>query len=276
METTISSENRRILIIDDTRAIHEDFRKVLGGELANDKLDGLSQSLFGDEPPPPPRLQFELESAYQGQEGLEKLVAARDEGRPFAMAFVDMRMPPGWDGLETIKRLWREDPDLQVVICTAYTDYSWSEVVQQLGNNDRWLVLKKPFDNAEACQAATALVQKRNLTQQARARLQELENLVDQRTADLRKREGERETGLAELRAAKDRAEGECIASGQCFANMAHDMRTPLNAIISMTGRMLETGLSDEQCEHLRLVQTSAQAFLEAVSKPGASAPRLI
>ena len=44
------------------------------------------------------------------------------------MAFVDVRMPPGWDGVETITRIWEVDPDLQIVVCTAYADYSWEEL----------------------------------------------------------------------------------------------------------------------------------------------------
>jgi DNA-binding NtrC family response regulator len=91
-----------------------------------------------------------------------------------------MRMPPGWDGLETIKRLWQEDPELQVVICTAHSDHSWSEVANQLGSSDRWLVLKKPFDNAEVCQLACAMVEKRNLAKQTRAQMRDLELLVEQ------------------------------------------------------------------------------------------------
>ncbi|HEX6960859.1 MAG TPA: GGDEF domain-containing response regulator, partial [Lacipirellula sp.] len=121
-------DNRRILIVDDTRAIHDDFRKILCGEETNDELEGLSQALFGDEPSTTvTRTRFELESAYQGQEGLQKLIAAKEAGRPFAVAFVDMRMPPGWDGVETTLELWKVAPDLQIVICTAYSDYSWDD-----------------------------------------------------------------------------------------------------------------------------------------------------
>ena len=58
--------------------------------------------------------------------------AALERGQPYAMAFVDMRMPPGWDGLKTIEELWKVDPDVQVVICSAHTDYDWSEVVERL------------------------------------------------------------------------------------------------------------------------------------------------
>ena len=82
------------------------------------------------------------------------------EGRPYAMAFVDMRMPPGWDGLKTIEHLWATDPDVQVVICSAHTDYDWTEVVQRLGHSDKLLVLRKPAEPIEVLQCATALCRK--------------------------------------------------------------------------------------------------------------------
>ena len=100
---------------------------------------------------------FELDSAFQGREGVELALAAMKEGRRYAMAFVDMRMPPGWDGLETIERLWEVDPQIQVCICSAHTDYDWTEVVDRLGHSDRLLVLRKPFEPIEVLQCATAL-----------------------------------------------------------------------------------------------------------------------
>ena len=80
-----------------------------------------------------------------------------EQGRPYSVAFVDMRMPPGWDGIETIARLWQADPDLQIVICTAYSDYSWEEILRQLGNRNSLAVLKKPFDNIEVIQLCETL-----------------------------------------------------------------------------------------------------------------------
>src|SRR5205085_8835472 len=110
-------ENRRILLVDDMPTIHEDFRKILAPQSpAKSALDAARAALFGDEPVADAAPQFELDSAYQGQEGLAKVQASLDKGLPYAMAFVDMRMPPGWDGVETIERLWQVDPRLQVVI----------------------------------------------------------------------------------------------------------------------------------------------------------------
>ena len=102
-------------------------------------------------------MSFQLDSAYQGQAALEMVEQALADNRPYALAFVDVRMPPGWDGVETIARIWKADPELQIVVCTAYADYSWEEMRARVGQPDNLLVLKKPFDNIEVRQMAHAL-----------------------------------------------------------------------------------------------------------------------
>jgi two-component system, cell cycle sensor histidine kinase and response regulator CckA len=178
----------RILVIDDNPAIHADFRKILqpGGSALKDSLADFESELFGSAADSTQRIHFDIDSAFQGQEGLEKVRAAAGEGRPYAVAFVDVRMPPGWDGVETIKRIGHEFGDLQIVICTAYSDYSWDEIAKAVGDTDHVLVLKKPFDNVEVMQMAHALSRKWELTGIARRQLQDLEILVDHRTAALR------------------------------------------------------------------------------------------
>ena len=103
---------------------------------------------------------------------LDRVLQARKEGLPYAMVFLDVRMPPGWDGIETAQKLWEADPDLQIVLCTAYSDYSWQETVAALGRTDRLLILKKPFDRVEVCQLASALTEKWNLVLRERQSLQ--------------------------------------------------------------------------------------------------------
>ena len=120
----------RVLIVDDSPAIHDDFRKILLAEDgAASSLDQEAQELLGAGKPVSSTLTltFSVDSALQGQEALDKVQQAVAAKEPYAMAFVDMRMPPGWDGLETIKRIWEVYPDLEVVICTAYSDHSWQE-----------------------------------------------------------------------------------------------------------------------------------------------------
>ena len=160
-------KNRRVLIVDDHRAIHEDFRKILQGA-STAQLDHLEKALFGDSLPGEEALDvFQLDSAWQGEEGVEMVSSALAEERPYALAFVDMRMPPGWDGLETIEKIFDCDPRIQVVICTAYSDSSWLEIRRRFGTTDRLLILKKPFDIAEVCQLACAMTEKWFLTEQA-------------------------------------------------------------------------------------------------------------
>jgi diguanylate cyclase (GGDEF)-like protein len=181
-------QNRRILLVDDIPAIHEDFRKILAPQAPHSAgLSAVEAALFGDEPSAAAApAAYELDSAYQGQEGLAKVQSSLKEDRPYAMAFVDMRMPSGWDGVETIERLWQADPRLQVVICTAYTDTPWDEVLARLDVRDRLLILKKPFDAIEVFQLATALTAKWQMTQDAVLKMVRLEIAVQKRTVELR------------------------------------------------------------------------------------------
>ncbi|HEY3897710.1 MAG TPA: response regulator [Chthoniobacter sp.] len=184
--------NSRILLVDDNPAIHEDFRKILLGPSRNrTELDAMESVLFDTPHVPVNVTTFELDSAYQGKEALEKVKQAMKNGKPYAMAFVDVRMPPGWDGVETIEHLWKADPALQVVVCTAYSDYSWEKMTVRLGVNDNLVILKKPFDNIEVLQLAHALTKKWHVTEQANLRVEILDKMVQERTAELEMANGE-------------------------------------------------------------------------------------
>jgi diguanylate cyclase (GGDEF)-like protein len=177
----------RILIVDDNPAIHRDFAKILGaGPDTVQDLANVETLLFGDAAAPASgRQRYHLEFASQGQEGLERARHAVAAGKPFAIAFIDMRMPPGWDGLETIERLWKVDPDVQVVICSAHSDYDWSDVVARLGQTDRLLVVKKPFEPIEVLQCASALARKWQHERALLLQVETLENVVAARTENL-------------------------------------------------------------------------------------------
>lgn len=187
MADSVAPANRRVLVIDDSDAIHRDYRKVLelqSAALGSEEMDDLEDILLG-KASRSIAPTFTLESAYQGDVGVAMARAALLEGVPYAMAFVDMRMPPGWDGLKTIEELWAIDPHIQVVICSAHADYEWADVVDRLHHSDRLLVLRKPFEPIEVQQCASALCQKWHNEKIVRSQVESLERVIAARTHGL-------------------------------------------------------------------------------------------
>ena len=205
-------------------------------------MNDLEAALFGEKPDKGgPAITFEVDCASQGQEGYAKVLAAVKEGRPYATAFVDVRMPPGWDGIETVERIWAEYRDLQVVICTAYSDYSWDKIREKLGHSDQLLILKKPFDNIEVMQIAMALTEKWHLTGQARMHIEEVEKKVKERTHEL-----------------------------QEFAyGVSHDLQEPLRKITAFGDRLRDKcamQLSEDGLDYLKRMQDAARRMSNLIN----------
>src|SRR5438045_1165229 len=174
----------RVLVIDDNPAIHADYRKILTSE-GHAQQSAAEAGLFGAPEADVARPVFDVDSALQGRDGVELARAALAQGRPYSVAFVDMRMPPGWDGLETIENLWKVDSDVQVVICSAYTDYDWLELLARLGHSDKLIVVKKPFEPIEILQCASALSRKWQNARALKRHVESLELVVTDRTKGL-------------------------------------------------------------------------------------------
>jgi signal transduction histidine kinase len=228
--------NRRILVVDDNPEIHEDFHRILTTTSRSEPdFDALESELFGT----PHRtralgLDFELSYALQGAEALRLVDEAAHSGAPFAMIFQDMRMPPGWDGLETAERIWERHPDLDIVFCTAYSDHSWEEIVRRVGVTDHLLILKKPFDVIEVQQLALSVTTKFNLAERARGYICDLETAVRERTAHLKHEMEERERLRGELFRAQ-----KLESIGQLASGIAHEINTPIQ-YVATNGEFLE------------------------------------
>ena len=225
------NSNNRILVVDDNPAIHSDFKKIL---TPKKNLDSSAVDLFlGTETTSEVQCNYELTSAFQGLHGVEAAAQAIENGEPFAMAFVDMRMPPGLDGLETIKRLWQFDKSIQIVICTAFSDISWQDLQNELGKTDSLLILKKPFDSAEVNQLAVALTEKWRLQK--------------------------------DLKSALQRALIASEAKSRFVATMSHELRTPLNGVLGMTRLLEATDLTDQQRSYLNACRTSGESLQNVI-----------
>lgn len=207
-----AGEPVRILVIDADPAIQAEFQKILAFDEVERDADPANAELFRDLPSAADPLRFEVETTTHGEDGWQKVRAANAAARPFAVAFVDVRTAPDWDGVETTARLWRECPELQVVLCSTTSDYSWRAMVRKLGVSDRLLIVRKPFDQVEVLQLAHALGRKWLLARQLRGELESLETRIAIRNADLERANtqlraeiAERNGALEALRAAEDR-----------------------------------------------------------------------
>ena len=201
-------ENRRILIVDDNAAIHDDFTKILPGHPEeSDSFDDLERGLFGDTLGQEYTVSdrdpafYELTHAFQGEEAYKLVDQAEREHKPFALIFMDVRMPPGWDGIETIKRIWQRWSHIEMVICTAYSDYSWEKILQKVGTTDQLMFLRKPFDVISVKQMALALTKKWNLGRKVRQYVGDLERAVADRTKELRGKVEELQSAMVEIKA---------------------------------------------------------------------------
>lgn len=207
----MSINQKRILLVDDNKAIHDDFYKVLKSEKEDEALHAAEVALYGDKNEEQRTDTFNdyiIDSAYQGEEALELVQLAVANQHNYALAFVDVRMPPGWDGIETVKRIWEVDSNIQIVFCTAYSDYSWKTITKKLNSSDNFLILKKPFDVIEIRQLAAALTRKWELNQQVQHQIQHLQEIVKERTIEL-------ETTLSLIKAAMEATPEGTLAIGK-------------------------------------------------------------
>ncbi|MEN8232914.1 MAG: histidine kinase, partial [Thermodesulfobacteriota bacterium] len=142
---------------------------------SENKRDQISQLLALDDNE---KQEFTLEKAAQGQEGFTLVQNGLAEDKPFALAFIDIRMPPGWDGISTAARIRDLDPNIEIVIVTAYSDRSLEEIIQAVGTPEKLILLRKPFDHEEIIQLSFSLTEKWNLARQEELQRNELQSIL--------------------------------------------------------------------------------------------------
>lgn len=246
----MQKDKKRILIVDDNPSIHEDFKKVFGLDSLTPHhkgdLDDIETQLFGAIPKKaPPPMPVELTSALQGEEALELVHQAVKNQKPFHVAFVDMRMPPGWDGIRTIEEISRIDPNIQFVVCTAYSDKRANDFLGLESLQERLLLIKKPFDHLEILLISNALSEKWELSRLAKIKMEDMEETIKQRTAML-----ENSNRLAAL--------------GEMAAGIAHEVNNPLtiiNANCSILQTLLKTNKFDLERFNKSLMQIQDTVF---------------
>ena len=224
-------ENKRILIVDDDDGIRNTYFSIFRFDHRTDILSE-GKDLFKDDEGAGrdgPHMSYEVVPAENGMIGLEKVKEALENNTPFAVAFIDMKMP-GLNGAQTAREIWELDPDVKIVIVTAYSEHSPQEMIETTGRDDLFY-LRKPFNREEILQFARALTNEWNLEKKRRLLEAELKKVNESLEEKVKKQ------------AAMIVQTEKMATVGLLAAGVAHEINNPIsyvNANLSMLKKYCE------------------------------------
>ncbi len=254
-------KKRRILIVDDNESIHDDFKKILLITKNSNVINEMEQLLF-EEKPVNKRISYDyiIDDAYQGQEAIEMVTKSFDEGFPYSLIYMDVRMPPGIDGVQAMDKIWQKHPNIEIVICSAYSDYSWDDILEKFGETDKLLFIKKPFNIIVVKQLTLSLITKWDIAKKNREYMQHLEKEVEARTVELKHL-------LREMTLLKEKAEDADKMKSAFLANMSHEIRSPMNAILGFSELLEDPELDEEtKQQYLQYINLSGKSLLNLIN----------
>jgi CheY-like chemotaxis protein len=165
--------NNRVLVVDDQEEIHQDFEEMLNPNLVRASTNDLAR-VFNPDIDDTFLPEFELLHAGSGKEAYGKVQEAVETSNPIAVAYMDLRMPPGWDGVETTRRIREIDKDIEIVVMTAHTNKPLSDIVSNIELLHKLLYVRKPFAREEIQQMTISLVEKWNVERELAERNRQL------------------------------------------------------------------------------------------------------